>query len=730
MVKTHIIGMPSIGENRELKYNVEKFICSKKNKFSEKKLLISLRKIKKKNIDIQNKFLDINTIQSFPYYDKVVTTMVYLGLIPKRFSNGKFCMKKYFEISMGGKNKKPLSMTKWFNTNYHFMIPEIDNIKNFYKNKLINEDIYIKKYSNNKNKFSIIGPITFILISKCFKNKKLFYNIFRRYIRLFNIIKCFDFFQIEEPIIYKKFNKFQKKMFFKFYNLANKINVKKIFTTYFSNISKNINIIKKINTQGIHISLYNIEKNIINIILKNFKIISIGLIKGNNIWISNFRKIIEKISFFKKKKNNFYISTTCSMEHIPFSKRKENIKLEWIIFSKEKIKELFLLKKILTYGIKNNKDYKVNKILNFNKENFSKKNDELIFKKFKKIPNSNKILKITDNIPKKFPTTTIGSFPQTKKIRRIRNLYNNKKISIEKYEKFIKKEIKRNIKFQENINLDLVTNGEPERNDMVEYFCEKMDGAFITKNGWVHSYGYRCVKPPIIYGTVKHIENICAKWMKFTIKLTKKPIKAILTGPVTILKWSFIRNDIKKKQICEQLSLFLRKEVISLVNIGIKYIQIDEPAIKECSPLIKKKSRKFFKWAISCFNSLFSGIKNIQIHTHICYSKLNKNDIINISKMNINVLSIESSRSSMKILNILKKMKIKFEIGLGIYDIHSNICPKKKDIYKRIIKIKKYINCKRIWINPDCGLKTRNWKETKLSIKNMVISALKARKNL
>ncbi|MGX7576584.1 5-methyltetrahydropteroyltriglutamate--homocysteine S-methyltransferase [Candidatus Vidania fulgoroideorum] len=744
-MQTHILGSTKIDSYRKLKFSIENFLNSKKNLENNISLICKIREIKNEIIKTQ-KFLDITNIGIFPYYDKVLTNMFYLGIIPYRYIkiiNKKKCnigLKEMLNIAKGNLKIKPLEMTKWFNTNYHYLVPELnnDNLKKFYKNNFLKEEFVNIEKIKNKKKFALIGPITFIKISniKKLNKKSLYKNIFKRYINIIKRIKKedIDIIQFEEPYFKDNLKKKEVKFLLRFYNKISKEIYNKIMLTCYFYKTNNFFLknIKKIKSFGIHIKFDFSDKKLIKktikvIKKKKNKVISLGISSGRSIWVSDFEKILKKLKLILKK--NLFISFSSSLEHIPFSIEKENnipknIK-KWLCFYKEKIKELINIKKIFIYGKKiNKKIYNKNKFINIVIKNYNKHSDLIIKEK------SNNINKHKRKVYKnkiKFPTTTIGSFPQTKKIRSIRKEFFDKKISYKKYENFIKRNIKKNIRFQEKIGIDVLVHGEPERNDMVEFFCDKLNGFIITKFGWVHSYGTRCVKPPILFGTVIYKKGISIRWVRYYKKITNRIIKGIITGPITILKWSFIRKDIKLKDIAIQIGLALRKEVILLKKNGIKIIQIDEPAFKECMPTNIKDKKKYVNWSSRAFKILFCGINNLQIHTHICYSKLNKFDIKAFNIMDIDVISIECARSFMKILKFIKKVKLNFELGLGVFDIHSNYKFKKNDIYKftsKIYKMKK----KNIWINPDCGLKTRKWKEIINPLKKMVWAAKKMKK--
>ncbi|MGX7589137.1 5-methyltetrahydropteroyltriglutamate--homocysteine S-methyltransferase [Candidatus Vidania fulgoroideorum] len=732
MLYTHILGTTKIDQNRKLKKIIEHFLVSKKNFFDQKKLIRGIRKIKKNTYNIQEKKLDITTFGMFPYYDKVLTTMLYIGIVPERYFDKKSLgIKKLFKISKGNKNIKPLEMTKWFNTNYHYLVPELSKIslKKFFKNNFLKEEMIDIKYLKNKTKFTLIGPITFIKLSSVNLNiKSVYKNIFKRYIKIIRYIssKKINYIQFEEPIL-NNINSIDINMLLKFYNnISKKIYNKIIFTSYFAKLDKKcFKILKKINSYGIHIN-YTID-NEINKIVKVFKkknkLLSLGILEGNNIWIPNYKKIFKRIKKIKSfKTNKILISPNMSLEHIPYSVKYENsmqlnIK-KWLSFSKEKINSLYIIKKILLFGKKYyKKEYNDNKLIIICKNEFNKYSDKIIYKKIIKTKIKKKRKKFKNTIL--FPTTTIGSFPQTDEIKKART-YKKEKYS--KYKFVIKKNILKNINFQKDIGIDVLVHGEPERNDMVEYFCNKFYGCIITNFGWVHSYGTRYVKPPIIYGTIIN-RNKDIFWMKYSKEIVKNNLlKGIITGPITMLKWSFIRDNISYKKILFQFSYALRKELKKIKKIGIKIIQIDEPAFKESMPINIKEKKKYVYYAIRAFKYVFSGINNIQIHTHICYSKLDIFDIKSFNKMDIDVISIESARSFMKVVKTISKIKLNFEIGLGVFDIHSVYKTNKYKIFN-VLKNIFYIFKKNIWINPDCGLKTRSWNEIIKPLKNMVYAA-------
>ncbi|MGX7589286.1 5-methyltetrahydropteroyltriglutamate--homocysteine S-methyltransferase [Candidatus Vidania fulgoroideorum] len=725
-IKNHIIGLPIIGKKRELKFSIENFI-KRNSLYYLKEIIITNKKIILKNIKNQIK-LDFITIGFHSFYDKMIYMKINLGIIPNRFNYlKKINLTSIINITNGKLKTKPLRMTKWFGTNYHYFIPEIGN-KSFKKKisrPIIYEEIFnIKKNNKKKIKVSIIGPFTFIYLSyiEKKKKKKIIKRILRRYLIIIKkILKIKNFYiQLEENIFYYKID---KKWYFYMGKFYNKLNKNKIFFVTYNCILNNkiINFINKINFLYFHIDAY-LNKNKFHLLKKiKTSIISLGIINSSNIWINNFKK---SINFINKINKNLLIGTNGSMLMCPYSseyEKKSNI-FNFLSFSIQKIKELIIIKKIFKNGSK--KLYIDNLKKNFNLKKI-KFNQNKYHSFLKKIKNIKKI-----RVKKKqiglgqLPLTTIGSFPQTKSIRKIRLNYKKKKINNEKYFFLLNKFIKKNIKLQIKYSVNAIVNGEVEREDMVEYFCKNYSGFYITKNGWVQSYGTRCLKPAIMYGKAKRIRSNIFPW--YNDLNNKYIIKGIITGPITFSKWSFLREDIKKRDIIYNISFCLKKEVEDLYKAGVKIIQIDEPAVKESMPESKKEIKKYLNilkksFKITCFPVIN---KKVQIHTHFCYSKLENRDVEIFKKICVDVITIESSKNLDENINFIKKNPIfkKIEIGLGLYDVHSRNVPSVKFLTKQIRKIIKNIKFENIWLNPDCGLKTRNYDQVTRFLKNIILS--------
>ena len=750
MILRSSIGYPRIGPNRELKWLLESFWNKKIN---ENDFLQNISNIKKNNWLTQRK-AGVHFIPSndFSLYDHVLDMCLTVDAIPERFKklkNKKNKFDLYFAMARGYQNGKidikAMEMTKWFDTNYHYIVPEFKQNQKFNLafSKIIDEFLEAKNFGIITRPV-ILGPLSFLYLGKSISNKfnklKLLNNLIPIYKKIFKLLKSFgaDWVQVDEPILSLDLDKDFKEKFIPTYNSFAKDSPKILLTSYFSSAYPNFNILKKINVTGIHLDLINTKSEELNKILKNFpmnKFLSAGLINGRNIWKNNLFKSIESIKKIKKKINNdkLIISSSCSLLHSPVDLNKEQ-KIDsrindWLSFANQKLDEIVFLQKYFNSNLLNKSEYLINNKISVKKREQSKLiHNKNVKKRMKSISprmlkrNNNYFLRkmIQDelNLPL-FPTTTIGSFPQTNEVRKSRLKFKKKEITQKSYESFLKKETKKAIKFQESIDIDVVVHGEFERNDMVEYFGEQLKGFIFTKFGWVQSYGSRCVKPPIIFGDITRTKPMTVFWSKYAQSLTKKIVKGMLTGPVTILQWSFVRDDQPRELTCKQIALALLDEVLDLEKNGLKIIQIDEPALREGLPLRKNEWNSYLKWAIDSFKIASSSVNDeTQIHTHMCYCEFD--DILDsIEKLDADVISIETSRSNMELLDSFKNYKYPNSIGPGVYDIHSPRVPNLNEIKSLLEKAQKYINKDKIWVNPDCGLKTRGWPEVKKALKSM-----------
>ncbi|WP_341656935.1 5-methyltetrahydropteroyltriglutamate--homocysteine S-methyltransferase [Blattabacterium cuenoti] len=755
----HNLGYPRIGIRRELKKACEAYWSKK---IDSSALFEVGKRIREENWKIQEKAdLDLIPCNDFSFYDHVLDMSLLLGVIPESYLSIPMIHNNidlYFSMARGfQKNEwdiKAMEMTKWFNTNYHYIVPEFDKNQKFsiFSNKIFDELEESKNIlkSIKKIKPVLIGPISYLFLGKekekSFHRMDLVENLVPVYINIIQKLKDegVHWIQLDEPILVLDMSEKEKKVFKYAYEEISKfcygINI--LLTSYFDGMSENISLFQDISVQALHIDLVEdssqLEK-ILSFFSKESKmILSLGLINGRNIWKNNYANSIQKIEKSIKLigEDRIMIAPNCSLLHVPLDIDSENsihidIKNR-MSFARQKIYELNDLEKI----IKGNENILLNNSSLLKKSSsifYDKKIKERAIKITEQDIQRNNHFHIRQKKQKRkfhlplFPTTTIGSFPQTKEIRSFRNLFRKKELSQEKYDEKIKNFIVNVIKKQEEIDLDVLVHGEFERTDMVEYFSDKLKGILSTENGWVQSYGSRCVKPPIIYGDVSRIGDMTVEWICFAQSQTKKLMKGMLTGPVTILQWSFVRDDQPISHTAYQIAWAIREEVLSLEKSGIQIIQIDEPALREGLPLKKKYWKSYFDWSIKAFRLSSSGVKDeTQIHTHMCYSEFN--DIFkHIADMDADVITMETSRSKMELLEAFSVFSYPNEIGPGVYDIHSPRIPTVKEILDLIEKASKKISIKNIWVNPDCGLKTRKWKEVLMSLHNMTIAAKMAR---
>ncbi|URJ28699.1 5-methyltetrahydropteroyltriglutamate--homocysteine S-methyltransferase [Blochmannia endosymbiont of Camponotus sp. C-046] len=754
----HTLGFPRIGLHRELKYALEYYW---NGKIKENKLLEIGRTLRRRHWKQQkDSGIDWIPVGDFAWYDHVLTTSMMLNNIPNRHRTDQENdnLTTLFRISRGYSfNKKlipPAEMKKWFNTNYHYIVPEFVHTQEFRLNWMqlfdeIDEALSLK-YTV---KPILLGPISYLWLGKV-KGKKfdrlsLLPNLLSVYQEILDILssKNIDWVQIDEPILVLELPFQWLEAYLSTYEQLHGT-VKLLLTTYFDNIYHQLDIITQLKIDGLHADLVSNSDNIplLHAQLPKHWVLSAGVINGRNIWKTNLHNWFKKLSPLVGERK-LWIGSSCSFLHSPIdlnieTKLKKHIK-EWFAFAVQKCCEIKMLCTALNakyaddsthedilseYYVSNNLRSDSSAIYNIQVKKRLEDINEIAHSRCAPYATRVTLQHKKLNLPL-LPTTTIGSFPQTKEIRKLRFRFKNNQINKEDYHLNIKNYIKEIIIEQEKLGLDVLVHGEPERNDMVEYFGENLNGFIFTQNGWVQSYGSRCVKPPVIIGDISRSKPITTEWINYAQSLTKKPIKGILTGPVTIMYWSFPREDIQRKTIALQLALSIRDEVIDLEKFGIGIIQIDEPALREGLPLKHSDQKKYLEWAIDVFRITVSSVKDeTQIHTHMCYSEFS--DIMDsILALDADVISIEASRSDEKMLQSIQYVtKNLNEIGPGIYDIHSPNAPTQNELITKINQLLKYIPKQRLWINPDCGLKTRSWPETKQSLSNMVSAAKLLRK--
>ncbi|MBB6237592.1 5-methyltetrahydropteroyltriglutamate--homocysteine methyltransferase [Pedobacter sp. AK013] len=763
---TQNLGYPRIGSQRELKKICENYWA---DKTGYKNVLQVGKNIRHENWNLQKEAgIDVIPSNDFSFYDHVLDHSLTFGAIPKRYNEvilkkGNSELDLYFAMARGyqkeGLDVVAMEMTKWFDTNYHYIVPEFykDQPFKLFSTKIIDE-FYEAKQLGITTKPVLIGPVSYLLLGKekeaGFEKIDLIKNLLPVYIEILSRLDALDveYIQFDEPFLTLDLTEKDKKAYEYAYKEIRKAfpGLKIVLATYFEGLGNNLALTTSLPVNVLHIDLVRAEGQLTDILasLKEDTTLSLGLVDGRNIWKNDFEKSVSIINQVVEKRgpDKVWIAPSCSLIHSPVDldneTNEQNLSAEikqWLAYAKQKIAEVATLKKLITnespastlQKLEENKiaiaNRKVSKIIH----NPEVKQRVLGLKeqdaeRLSPFP-SRKIKQQELNLPN-YATTTIGSFPQTAEVRSWRAKLKNGTFTIEEYNDLIAKETAKAVNWQEEIDLDVLVHGEFERNDMVEYFGEQLDGFAFSKNGWVQSYGSRCVKPPIIFGDVSRPKPMTVKWTAYAQSLTSKYMKGMLTGPVTILQWSFVRNDQPRSETCTQIALAIRDEVCDLENAGIKIIQIDEPAIREGLPLRKADWQNYLNWAVKAFKISASGVKDdTQIHTHMCYSEFN--DIIqNIADMDADVITIETSRSQMELLDAFADFKYPNEIGPGVYDIHSPRVPKREEMVQLLKKAKAVIPSGQLWVNPDCGLKTRGWDETKKALIEMVEAAKEMRK--
>jgi 5-methyltetrahydropteroyltriglutamate--homocysteine methyltransferase len=765
-MKTNNLGYPRIGSNRELKKASELYWSGA---ITADELKATGKSIRKENWELQrNAGIDLIPSNDFSFYDQVLDLSLILGVIPEHytaFAKENSVLDLYFAMARGAQKKGQdvvaMEMTKWFDTNYHYIVPEFTKDQQFslFSEKIIDEF----KEANTlgiTTKPVIIGPVSYLLLGKekeeGFHRIDLVDKLLPVYFEILQELQDekVEYIQFDEPFLALNLTDKEKNAIVFAYNEINKRfpKIKIILTNYFDCFGENLATVLALPVHTLHLDLVRCHSQLDDILesglLSSHVHLSLGIVDGRNIWKNDFKKsvaLIEKATAAIGS-NRIWIAPSCSLIHSPCDLNLEtnNATLtpeikQWIAFAKQKIEEVVVLRNLASNEITENDQlsFEENKLANTNKKEAKIIHNEVVKNRVAAIVEKDSRRNSPFPIRRQqqidalqlplFPTTTIGSFPQTIEVRSWRAKLKKGELTQQQYDALIKEETEETIRFQEQIGLDVLVHGEFERNDMVEYFGEQLDGFTFTKNGWVQSYGSRCVKPPVIYGDISRPNSMTVKWATFAQSLTPKWVKGMLTGPVTILQWSFVRNDQPRSETCTQIALAIRDEVLDLENAGIKIIQIDEPAIREGLPLRKEDWDTYLDWAIKAFKISASGVKDdTQIHTHMCYSEFN--DIIqNISAMDADVITIECSRSQMELLDAFSNFNYPNEIGPGVYGIHSPRVPSRDEMVKLLEKATAVIPVDQLWVNPDCGLKTRHWDETKKALIEMVAAAQEMR---
>ena len=759
---THNLGYPRIGNNRELKKAVEGYWSGR---ISYKELMQISSTIKQENwLTQKNLGIDMIPSNDFSLYDHVLDLAFAISAIPDRYAqlpqnSAKSKLDLYFAMARGYQDGvtdiTAMEMTKWFDTNYHYIVPEFHNNQKFWLSdfKLIDEFQEAKRLGII-TKPVILGPVSFLLLGKekeeGFNRIDLLVNLLEAYFEMISLLvdNGVEWIQFDEPFLALDLTTEQKRAFKVAYSRIRKNfpSVKFLLSIYFGGLFDNVELVAGLPVDAIHLDLVRdpAQLEIMMKLVAGEKKLSLGLVDGRNIWKNDFAnslkfiaKAIEKIG-----EERVMIAPSCSLLHVPCDLELETneevlsseIK-QWLSFAKQKLEEVVALKQLSMQkeSIESIQLFKENQEAIRSRRTSGLIHNDLVkeridfveqFKEMKRSPfplrkkEQHKRLELPS-----FPTTTIGSFPQTADVRTWRAKLKRNELSKNEYDRLVQGEIGKAVRWQEEVGLDVLVHGEFERNDMVEYFGEMLDGFVFSTNGWVQSYGSRCVKPPIIFGDVQRPNPMTINWITYAQSLTSKPVKGMLTGPVTILKWSFVRDDQPLSVTCNQIALAIRDEVLDLEKANISIIQIDEPALREGLPLRKSDWKTYLDWAVNAFRLSYAGVKDeTQIHTHMCYSEFN--DIIDsITALDADVITIECSRSQMELLDVFGEYKYPNDIGPGVYDIHSPRVPSDAEMVDLLKKAEAVIPKENIWVNPDCGLKTRKWEETKEAIKKMVNAA-------
>ncbi len=758
MTITHSLGYPRIGANRELKFALEAYW---QGTDSLTQLQTTARQLRQQHWHHQ-KGLSLTTVGDFSLYDHVLDMSATLGNLPDRAVKATDNeLDSYFRCARGRargdspeNNTQAGELTKWFDTNYHYIVPEFTAHTCFNLNpqRLLSQ-IGETSVCRSSQKVAILGPLSYLWLGKSTDNSDrltLLPQLLQTYHQLLTTLaqEGIEWVQIEEPILVTDLPNAWQHAFKTAYAALPNDSINLLLTTYFGPLQGNLALACSLPVQGLHLDAVNGRDEIEQAIqlLDDNKVLSLGVINGRNIWKSNLTALLDWLEpIYQQLHQRLWLAPSCSLLHVPVdldSETELNPDIRpWLAFARQKLEELQLLATALEYGR--------DAIADALQANLNALNARRLSAHVNNVNIQQAIKGLTPSMAKRqspfnqrnqqqathwqlplLPTTTIGSFPQTTSIRHTRQQWRQGNLSEADYEQRVQQEIRYCIERQEQAGLDVLVHGEAERNDMVEYFGEQLQGCLVTRFGWVQSYGSRCVKPPIIYGDISRPTPLTVKWIQYAQSLTQKPVKGMLTGPVTLLNWAFVRDDQPRSTTCNQLALAIRAEVQDLESAGIGIVQIDEPALREGLPLRKQQQTSYLDWAVNAFRLASSGVNDCtQIHTHMCYS--NFNDIIEaIIALDADVITIETSRADMKLLKAFEQVSYPNDIGPGVYDIHSPNIPTVENIVRLITLAAKNIPLQRLWINPDCGLKTRSWDEVTPALEIMVQAAQQLRREI
>ncbi|MGY2259252.1 5-methyltetrahydropteroyltriglutamate--homocysteine S-methyltransferase [Pseudomonas sp. SDO55104_S430] len=768
MAVAHTLGFPRIGADRELKKALEAYW---KGDLDRTALENVGRQLRATHWQLQKDAgIDLLPVGDFAWYDQVLSHSLAFGVIPERFAGSRderglptldtlFAMARGATASCCGEHGQAQyaqELTKWFDTNYHYLVPEFSADQQFKLSweQLFNEVDEAKALGHNV-KPVIIGPLTYLWLGKVkgadFDKLDLLERLLPIYGEILGRLAAqgVEWVQIDEPILTLDLPQEWKNAFERAYHILQYSPLKKLVATYFSGLQDNLGLAVGLPVQGLHIDAVRAPDQLLHVLdrLPVYKILSVGLVNGRNVWRCELEPVLEQLRFAQERfGENLWVSSSCSLLHSPVDLERED-KLDpelksWLAFAVQKCGEIAVLRDALNdpqapkvqAALAESRAIAASRAQSprIHKADVQARVDAIDARDSQRqSPFAQRIEQQRARLKlPAFPTTTIGSFPQTGSIRLARQSYKQGKLSANDYHDAMRHEIRHAIQIQERLGLDVLVHGEAERNDMVEYFAEQLDGYLFTRFGWVQSYGSRCVKPAVIYGDLSRPQAMTVDWISYAQSQTDKVMKGMLTGPVTMLMWSFPREDVSRKVQAQQLALALRDEVVDLEAAGIRIVQIDEAAFREGLPLRREQWQEYLEWAVEAFRLSASGVRDeTQIHTHMCYSEFN--DVIQaIAAMDADVITIETSRSDMELLEAFKAFDYPNDIGPGVYDIHSPRVPDTAQMVDLMSKAVKRIPAERLWVNPDCGLKTRAWPETEAALVNMVAAARQLRSQL
>ena len=760
MTQTHNLGFPRIGARRELKFALESYWKGQSSRDELKSLGGQLRQ----RHWINQANLDLVPVGDFAYYDQMLDMSFTLGNLPERvrgFHGDP--LDNYFRVARGRSAQgtddhsgccggvAAGEMTKWFDTNYHYIVPEFSAATEFKldASRLL-EQLAEAKAQGVKAKPVIVGPVTYLALGKAKDDTDklaLLPRLLPVYAQLLDELAAngVEWVQIDEPLLVTELDADWQHAFNTAYHALKGCRVKLLVATYFGQLQENMYLAANLPVAGLHIDAINGRGDVTPLLgmLPSHKVLSLGVINGRNIWKTDLCAVLDWLEPLRERLGErLWIAPSCSLLHVPVdlsSEKKLDVQVKsWLAYALQKLDELQVLAKALKGGREAAKDaLDANQAAVEARRRSPRVHDPVVQaavgrltldlgRRHSAYEQRSARQSALLNLPA-YPTTTIGSFPQTAEIRHARSEFKAGRLDQAGYKVAMQAEIARSVQEQESLGLDVLVHGEAERNDMVEYFGEQLDGYAFSEFGWVQSYGSRCVKPPILFGDISRPKAMTVEWIRYAQSLTTKPMKGMLTGPVTILNWSFVRDDQPRSASCLQLALAIREEVLDLEKAGVRVIQIDEAALREGLPLRKSQWNTYLDWAVESFRITANGVQDeTQIHTHMCYSEFN--DIIAaIADMDADVITIETSRSDMELLDAVDHFKYPTEIGPGVYDIHSPNIPTQEHIVQLMRKAAERIPARRLWVNPDCGLKTRQWNEVIPALTNMVAAARKLR---